>query len=122
MNPGDRRRSAQGRVNLWASQAAKSAHGTTTPLALDLTLPQGVGNMQYLTFLTCFRLFEAPHRRQGLVCDLLRFHSASSSFSSHARPALGRSWCVIPEAKHRRIVGVPGRCLLGGLGVVVVLS
>jgi hypothetical protein len=69
MNPGDRRRSAQGRVNLWASQAAKSAHGTTTPLALDLTLPQGVGNMQYLTFLTCFRLFEAPHRRQGLVCD-----------------------------------------------------
>ena len=69
MNPGDRRRSAQGRVQLWASQAAKSAHTATTPLALDLTLPQGVGNMQYLTFLTCFRLFEAPHRRQGLVCD-----------------------------------------------------
>ena len=123
MDSGDRRGSAQGRVNLWASQAAKSAHGAATSLALDLTLPQGVGNMQYLTFLTCFRPFEAPHRRQGLVCDD-KTYSGFIQPQVRFRPMRAQPSAVLGASFRRRSTGgswvYPVDVFLGGLGVVVV--
>ena len=104
MDPGDRRGSAQGRVNLWASQAAKSAHGTTTLLAPDLTLLQHVGNMQYLTFLTCFRPFEAPHRRQGLVCDD-KTYSGFIQPQVRFRPMRAQPSAVLGASFRRRSTG-----------------